>query len=262
MLDLATLAMRKDGSVLYAAFINPPLNIISAQMASDIATLCERVDENDSVRVLVFSSAVSDFFLAHQDYGMPDITFGSLLNRISRVNAITIAQVEGRARSLGSDVALVCDMTFAAHETAIFGQIDIGLGMLPSEETIRNHSASLGPKRALEVLLSCNDFCASDAERYGWINRALPANDLEPFVCALAQRLASFRPTSLRETKRRFKHLTRAIVGNKFGDQIVAMRTSETEQRLALLDQRGLGHPGELERDFGRILAEIPPSND
>jgi enoyl-CoA hydratase/carnithine racemase len=259
MFDLETLSIRIDGSVLYAAFNNPPLNIVSSQMATDLVALFDHIDGDHAVRVIVFSSLVPGFYLAHQDYVAPEWAFDHLLARVTQMDIITIAQVEGRARSFGSNFALACDMTFAADESAVFGQLDIGLGIVPTQEAIEHFHDGLGRQRALEVMLGCNDFCARDAERYGWINRAMPAADLEPFVCALAQRLASFPQTSIRETKRRYRSLMHAIVENAAADQ-VTMQSGEKAKRLALLIQRGFGYPGELERDLGRILAELPPS--
>jgi enoyl-CoA hydratase/carnithine racemase len=261
MLDLETLSIRIDGSVLYAAFNNPPLNIVTSKVVADLIILFDHVDRNRAARVVVFSSLVPGFYLAHQDYVEPERGFDHLLSRLAQMDVITIAQVEGRARSIGSNFALACDMTFAADESAVFGQLDLGLGIVPTHEAIQHLHAGLGRQRALEVMLGCNDFCARDAERYGWINRAMPAADLEPFVCALAQRLASFPQTSIRETKRRYSSLTPAIAENAAADQIT-IRSSETGKRLALLIQRGLGYPGELERDFGRVLAELAPATE
>jgi enoyl-CoA hydratase/carnithine racemase len=262
MLDLETLSIRIDGSVLYAAFNNPPLNIVTSKVVADLIALFDHVDQNRAVRVVVFSSLVPGFYLAHQDYVEPERGFDHLLSRVAQMDVITIAQVEGRARSIGANFALACDMAFAADESAIFGQLDVGLGILPTPDAIERLHAGLGRQRTLEVMLGCNDFCASDAERYGWINRAMPAGELEPFVCALAQRLASFPQTSIRETKRRYRYLTRAIAENAAADKAETMRGDETVKRLALLNQRGLGYPGELESDFGRILAELPPATE
>lgn len=260
MLEFETLTIRMDGSVLYAAFNNPPLNIVTARVAADVIALCDHVDNEHTVRVIVFSSAIPAYFLAHQDYSEPDEMFTAVLQRLVLTDAITIAQVEGRARSLGSDFALACDMTFAAREAAIFGQIDVGVGKLPRAETIEALGKGLGAKRALEVMLGCNDFCARDAERYGWINRALPSAELEPFVCALAQRLASFPRTTSKETKRRLRLLMPALGAVTSAVPASRSRDSESAERLLLVLQRGMGSPGELEQDFGRVLAELPPS--
>jgi enoyl-CoA hydratase/carnithine racemase len=60
----------------------------------------------------------------------------------------------------------------------------------------------MGRSRALEVVLGCEDFDAELAERYGWINRALPAAEIGPFVQRLARRIAAFPPQAVRLAKR------------------------------------------------------------
>jgi enoyl-CoA hydratase/carnithine racemase len=59
----------------------------------------------------------------------------------------------------------------------------------------------MGRGRALEVVLGCADFDAGMAERYGWVNRALPADELGPFVERLARRIAGFPPDAVRRAK-------------------------------------------------------------
>ena len=61
----------------------------------------------------------------------------------------------------------------------------------------------MGRARALEVMLSADDYDADLAERYGWINRALPAAELGDFVTALAHRIAGFPATGQRSVKER-----------------------------------------------------------
>ena len=68
----------------------------------------------------------------------------------------------------------------------------------------------MGRARALEVLLSADDYDADLAERYGWINRALPAADLASFVHALAHRIAGFPPAGLAAIKDRINAITLA----------------------------------------------------
>src|SRR6202012_6228462 len=104
---------------------------------------------------------------------------------------VTIAKVEGRARGGGSEIALTMDLSFAAIGQAIFSQPEVAGGLVPGGGSTQRLPRLVGRGRALEVLLGCNDFSAELAELYGYINRALPAEEMTPFVKRLAYRIAS-----------------------------------------------------------------------
>ena len=83
-------------------------------------------------------------------------------------------------------------MRFAARESAIFSQSEPAFGVIPGGGGAQHLTRLLGRARALEVMLSADDYDAELAERYGWINRALPAAALGDFVSSLALRIAGF----------------------------------------------------------------------
>jgi enoyl-CoA hydratase/carnithine racemase len=115
---------------------------------------------------------------------------------------VTIAQLEGRARGGGSEFALSLDLRFGARGRAILGQPEVAVGILPGGSGTQRLPRLVGRSRALEIVLGCEDFDAELAERYGWINRALPAEELRPFVERLARRIAGFPPEAVRLAKR------------------------------------------------------------
>lgn len=83
-------------------------------------------------------------------------------------------------------------MRFAARESAIFGQFEPAFGQLPGGGAAQHLTRLMGRAQALEVMLSAEDYGTELAERYGWINRALPAEKLGDFVSSLARRIARF----------------------------------------------------------------------
>ena len=78
-------------------------------------------------------------------------------------------------------------MRFAALESAIFSQPEAGFGLIPGAGAAQHLTRLMGRGRALEALMSAEDYDAQMAERYGWINRALPAAALSNFVKSLAR---------------------------------------------------------------------------
>src|SRR6202008_1062154 len=157
-----------------------------------------------SVQVLVFKSADADYFISHVDVTKikeyreeaakltGEASIASLFRHLSASRLVTIAQIEGRVRGAGSEFALATDMRFAARETAIFGQFEPAFGLLPGGGAAQHLARLMGRGRALEVMLSAQDYDAALAERYGWINRALPASELREFVHALAHRIPGY----------------------------------------------------------------------
>jgi enoyl-CoA hydratase/carnithine racemase len=153
---------------------------------------------------MVLQSALPEFFIAHSGLARVAAASKTVSNtrafrftqligeRFRNMPKVTIAKVEGRARGGGSEIALAMDMCFADRDRAVFGQPEVAVGLVPGGGSTQRLPRLIGRARALEVLLGCNDLSAEQAERYGYINRALPTNELNPFVEKLSRRIASF----------------------------------------------------------------------
>lgn len=203
-MDVETLAVRADGAVLFVEIAAPPMNLLGPELVRDLVALIERAEADDSCRVLVFTSADPDYFISHVDVTRigeyraeaakltGEASIALLFRHLSASRVVTIAQIEGRVRGAGSEFVLACDMRFAARELAIFGQFEPAFGLLPGGGAAQHLTRLMGRARALEVMLSAEDYDAELAERYGWINRALPAAALGGFVSSLAHRIAGF----------------------------------------------------------------------
>lgn len=219
-LNLKTIQTRTEGAVLYATIDSKPLNLVETDFVLDLVTLIEALDRGDRHRVVVFTSADPDLFIS--DVYLEDAAkyhrararlageaaYGLLLRRLSTTKAVTIAQVNGRVRGAGNEFILSCDMRFASREKAIFGQLKAGFGLGPGADGVHHLARLLGRGRALEAVLSADDYDAERAEHYGWINRALPDAELAPFVTALARRIASFPMAGLMANKDRINAIT------------------------------------------------------
>ena len=205
----------RDG-VAFATIDSPPLNLLDAAVLGALAAVTAEVSANEDTRVLVLQSANPDFFLAHGDVttmvDMPSVADPQRSEELSWVHAtldalrtmprVTIAKIAGFARGGGSEVALACDMRFAALDRAVFGQPEIGLGILPGAGGTARLTRLVGRARASEIIFGGDDFSAAEAERVGWVNRALPADELGPYVDALARRIARFPISAIAEIKR------------------------------------------------------------
>jgi enoyl-CoA hydratase/carnithine racemase len=169
-------------------------------------------------------------------------------------------QIEGRVRAAGSEFVLACDMRFAARESAIFGQFEPAFGQLPGGGAAQHLTRLMGRGRAFEVPLGAEDYDAELAERYGWINRALPAHALESFVSSLACRIAAFPAAGHSVVKDRVNAIALAPVedfrrdSDLFGEEV---RTPEAQRRIGVALKHGFQtRDGELDwalrlDDFG-----------
>lgn len=205
----------RESGIAWITLDAPPMNLLGAPLMGALLGLVDLLERDDTTRVAVFRSADPDFFVAHGDVvsitsvpmtPAPEATainfVHQLFERLRRLPQVTIAQIEGYARGGGSELCLACDMRFAARGKAVFGQPEIALGILPGAGGTARLTRLLGRARASEIILGGDDFSADEAERYGWINRALPPAELPVFVSRLAHRIASFPALALQEAKR------------------------------------------------------------
>jgi enoyl-CoA hydratase/carnithine racemase len=194
-------------------FNNPPLNLLTPESILELQEIVGRIESNAGLHVVVFDSAHPDFFIARYDLsraaetpvqpgptGLP--TWVDLTTRLSRAPVVSIAAVRGRVRGVGSELTLACDLRFASLEKAMFGQPEVPIGVVPGGGATERLPLLTGRARALEIVIGGDDFDAATAERYGWINRALPDEELDGFVNAFARRVASFNRQAVAEAKR------------------------------------------------------------
>jgi enoyl-CoA hydratase/carnithine racemase len=204
-----------DGGVAFVTLDHPPVNLFDAVLIGSLWELAGELADDGDVHAVVVRSADPEFFIAHADLALIQALPRDRADRPDRLEFIhvfmerwrtlpqvTIAQLEGRARGGGSEFALSLDLRFGAVGRAILGQPEVAVGILPGGSGTQRLPRLMGRGRALEVVLGCEDFDAELAERYGYINRALPAAELEPFVERLARRIASFPPGAVRLAKR------------------------------------------------------------
>src|SRR5580658_8469944 len=205
---------RRSPAYWRATIDNPPINVMGPEMVREFEEVIGALEADEHVRVVVFDSAVEDYFLNHSDFlaKLEDLTsmaagptglppWPDFLVRLTRVPVVSIALIRGRATGNGSEITLACDMSFASRELAIFSQWEVGVGMVAGGGPMARLPRLIGRARALEVLLSSQDISGDLAEQYGYVNRALPDAELDAFVEALAMRIAGFDKWAISNTK-------------------------------------------------------------
>jgi enoyl-CoA hydratase/carnithine racemase len=260
-------------------FDNPPFNIMGASMFAALQDLLARMDATPSLRVVVFESANPDFYLAHFDLADPSGSL-RLINtagpsglpilmdtfvRLTKSPIVSIAKIRGRLRGVSSEFVLACDMRFASRENAVLAQVEVGAGVHPGGGGTERLPLLLGRGRALEIILGANDFDAETAERYGYVNRALPDSDLDGFVDMLARRIASFERRPLAAAKNLVNQVSLPPADrlldalNSFAS---ALAWPEAQQRFQALLERGLQRDGDFEKRWPALVGTLLRSGD
>jgi enoyl-CoA hydratase/carnithine racemase len=254
-------------------YSNPPVNLVNPEAILRFQELVGRMEASTTLRVAVFDSANPDYFFGRYDLaraaetpvapgptGFP--TWIDMTVRLSRVPVVSIASIRGRTRGGGAELALAMDMRFASLEKAVFGQPEVGAGVLPGGGALERLPLLTGRARALEIVLGSDDYDAATAERYGWINRALPDAELDAHVDRLARRIASFDREALAETKRLVNRRTLPDPADLVETQHVFLGAAPgwpaAHERRARIGKKVVEvGPVAFEREMGRHLGEL-----
>jgi len=253
-------------------FDYPPFNIVDAALYQALQGLLTRMDASSNLRVVVFESANPEFFLAHFDLtgktgnittavgpsGLPILT--DTFVRITKSPVVSIAKIRGCVRGASSEFVLACDMRFASRENTRLGQPEVGVGVHPGGGGTERLPHLVGRGRALEIILAANDFDGGTAERYGYVNRALPDAELDGFVDALARRIASFDRRAIAAAKNLVNQVSLPSA-DRLLDSITSFETAltwpEALQRIQALLERGLQRDVDFEKRWPEVLGTL-----
>jgi enoyl-CoA hydratase/carnithine racemase len=253
-------------------FDYPPFNMVDDTIFQSLQDLLARMDASPTLRVVVFESAIPDFYLAHFDLtgkignimtavgrsGLPILM--DTFVRLTKSAVVSIAKIRGCVRGVSSEFVLACDMRFASRENTRLGQPEVGVGVHPGGGGAERLPHLVGRGRALEIILSGNDFDGDTAERYGYVNRALPDSELDGFVDALARRIASFDRRALEAAKNLVNQVSLPSA-DRLLDALTSFETAltwpETQQRVEALFKRGLQRNSDFEKRWTEVLGTL-----
>jgi enoyl-CoA hydratase/carnithine racemase len=262
---------RENAGLRRVTFNNPPINMFVPTTIVELGALMNDLEADPSVKVVVFQSANPDFFIAHLDVAKaaerPEALglWRDFVLRLSSSPVVSIAKIRGRTRGIGNEFVLACDMRFASRQNALFGNPEVGVGLVPGGGALEWLPRLVGRSRALEIVLSGDDFDADIAERYGWVNRTLDDDHLDSFVDTLARRLASFDRETLAVAKaqiNRFGTPTAAEFKSSNDLFFPLLALPSAQARRAKIRGIGYGFASDFELNFGRYLLKFGRTDD
>ncbi|WP_132957533.1 enoyl-CoA hydratase/isomerase family protein [Rhizobium sp. BK251] len=264
---------RRSPSYWRVTFDNPPFNIFGPETIPQLNEVITAIENDPDLKVVVFDSAVPGFFLTHYDFvpplsastGLPSGPTGlhplpDMLVRLSRAPVVSISLIRGRATGVGSELALASDMRFASREKAILSQWEVGAALVPGGGPMARLPRLMGRGRALEILLGANDIDGDLAEKYGYVNRSLPDDQLDGFVDALATRIASFDRAAIADTKRLVDFASLPSdpeIGAGWDAFITSVQRPQAQGKIKQLMEMGLQSNSEIESRLGHYTQTL-----
>jgi enoyl-CoA hydratase/carnithine racemase len=260
---------RLSPHIAKVTFSNPPANLIVPETVSQLHDMVVELSQDPDIKVVLFTSSLADFFFNHFDLAhardfpvLPGANakpaWTDLVLRLTEAPFVSIAAIRGRTRGGGNELMLAFDLRYASREKAIFGQPEVGTGILPGGGGSERLPRQIGRDRALEAILSSDDYDADQAEKWGWVTRALPDAELDGFVEKLAARLASFDKQALAAGKAQINRASLPPQGDllaAYGEYIGSLSWPGFQGRIPGFGQR-IAEKGlvEIELNLGAYI--------
>jgi enoyl-CoA hydratase/carnithine racemase len=266
--------LRIDRRVAVATIDAPPINVMTIPLYFALVQMTAEVEANPDVKVLVLRSANPEFFIAHFDVeailqfptenepqreSTPN-PFHQMCERLRTMPKATIAEINGRVGGGGSELASSCDMRFGALGRTIVNQMEVPIGLLPGGTGTQRLPRLVGRGRAMEIILGGVDIDAVTAERWGYLNRAMPPDELTPFVDALARRIAGFPANAIALAKESMLNAERLPLSEGLAEESLlfqrTLRDPEAQAAMRRFLELG-GQTREPELRMGDLVTEI-----
>lgn len=190
-------------------------NALNMAMAEAICSALANIAENKEIRVVILTGAGERAFCAGADlkerrgmdkcaWNAQHAVFERALHALLACEVPVIAAVNGAAFGGGAELAMACDLIYAADH-ARFALPEATLGIMPGMGGTQHLPRQIGMRRALEMLFTGAHISAEQAERWGLVNKVVPQAILMKETLALAEKLAANAPRSLQHIKRAVK---------------------------------------------------------
>ncbi|GAA3938928.1 enoyl-CoA hydratase-related protein [Microbacterium soli] len=199
MVEYETILVEQRGRVGWITLNRPQaLNALNGTVSEEVADAASGFDADDGIGAIVVTGSEKAFAAGADIKEMESKTAEEMIatdhfgawTRFAAVRTPVIAAVSGYALGGGCELAMMCDIILAA-DTAVFGQPEVNLGVIPGMGGTQRLIRAVGYYKAAELILSGRRVKADEAERIGLVSRMVPASDLLDEATRLAETIAS-----------------------------------------------------------------------
>lgn len=202
----------KDGAIGYVTLDRPPANSYESSFVEALGDAVRAAADDGDVRVVILRSANEKFFSAGADVkafterdpdgNMAMVTRAhEVLNAVAGIGKLFVAQIGGHALGGGLEIALACDLRFAAEGGYRIGLPEATLGLLPGTGGTQRLPRLIGPSRALDLMVSGRTLSPAEAHALGIVDRLVPPGELEQTVLEYARAIAGGAPLAVANIK-------------------------------------------------------------
>jgi enoyl-CoA hydratase len=233
----------RDGAIMTLTLNRPQTrNAMTWAMYERLLQVCEEVDADDSVRVLILRGAGGKAFVAGTDIsqfkvfetaedGLAYERDGAARSaRLERVRKPVIAQIQGFAVGGGFNITACCDLRIATPDAKFGAPIARTLGNCLSMETYARFVDLLGTSRVKDVIFRARFFTAEEALAAGFVHEIVPPEEIDARVKAIALEIADHAPITIQVTKEALRRL-RDHRGLPDGDDLIARTYTSADFR-------------------------------
>jgi enoyl-CoA hydratase/carnithine racemase len=251
--EAGDLKVERQGRVAWVTFNRPEArNAMTFEMYDDLHDLCDELDADREVRVVVVRGAGDKSFAAGTDIRQ-FLTFetredalgyeariGRVLRRLAALTKPTIAMVQGDAVGGGLFLSLACDLRFAADHARFGAPVARTLGNCTAPFSLTLLASTIGMVRAREILIRARLVAAAEARALGLVDEVYPGAELEAGVREEAERLTGHAPLTMAAVKEATRRLRDVFALDNAEDIILSCYLSADfkEGARAFLEKR------------------------
>lgn len=198
----APVSFSKSGNIGTITLNRPPANSYEMEFMQAMDAAIDAANKDAAVKAVILRSASEKFFCAGADIKafMANDTPANMkmvatahkaLGKMADSSKVFIAAINGHALGGGLEMALSCDLRYAAEGDYRMGLPEVTLGLLPGNGGTQRLPRLIGANKALELMLTGSTFTPADALQYGVVNKLFPADQLSAETEKIANRLAN-----------------------------------------------------------------------